>query len=71
MDLELQLVQKFEKRDMPHLDWLDRMTFKEIEKIHAVSIIRGLFFLAKLTSCGQDRIGQVAAPVPLYRPPQI
>jgi phosphatidylinositol 3-kinase len=32
-----QLVQKYEKRDMPHLDWLDKMTFAEIEKIHAVS----------------------------------
>jgi len=33
----VQLVQKYEKRDMPHLDWLDKMTFAEIEKVHAVS----------------------------------
>lgn len=30
-------MQKYEKRDMPHLDWLDRITFAEIEKVHAVS----------------------------------
>lgn len=31
-----QLVRKFERGDIPKLEWLDRLTFKEIEKVHAV-----------------------------------
>jgi hypothetical protein len=46
-----QLMQKYEKRDMPHCDWLDRLTFREIEKLHAVSI-SFLSFLCLGVSCG-------------------
>jgi len=31
-----QLVRKFERGDIPKLEWLDRLTFKEIERVHAV-----------------------------------
>lgn len=33
-----QLVRKFERGDIPKLEWLDRLTFKEIEKVHAVRL---------------------------------
>ena len=34
------LVKKQERGDMPRLDWLDKLAFRQIEKIHAVGTAR-------------------------------
>lgn len=31
-------MRKYERGDIPKLEWLDRLTFKEIEKVHAVRL---------------------------------
>lgn len=33
-----QLVKDFERGDILKIDWLDRLTFRQIEKAHSVSI---------------------------------
>jgi hypothetical protein len=33
----LQLVKKYERGDLPKSDWLDKMAFRKMEEIHAVS----------------------------------
>jgi phosphatidylinositol 3-kinase len=33
----LKLVKDYEQGDMPRLDWLDVVTFRQIEKVQAVS----------------------------------
>lgn len=54
-----QLVQKWdEKRDVPHLDWMDKLTFQEMEKIHAVSVVSptpSAFVLTARTSARSRR----------------
>jgi hypothetical protein len=32
-----QLVKKYERGDLPKSDWLDKMAFRKMEEIHAVS----------------------------------
>lgn len=32
----VQLIKKFERNEMPRIDWLDTLTFREIEKINEV-----------------------------------
>ena len=35
----LQLVKKYERGDLPKTDWLDKMTFRKMEEIHAVRVV--------------------------------
>ena len=34
--ITLQLVKEYERGDIGKIDWLDRMAFRQIEKVHAV-----------------------------------
>lgn len=36
-DLLVQLVKKYERGDLPKSDWLDKLAFRKMEEIHAVS----------------------------------
>lgn len=36
---DAQLVKEYERGDITKVDWLDRMAFRQIEKVHAVSFL--------------------------------
>jgi hypothetical protein len=36
----VQLVKDHERGDIPKIDWLDRLAFRQIAALHAVSILR-------------------------------
>lgn len=40
-----QLIKKYERGDLSHVDWLDKLVFREIENIHKVDIYLCLFSL--------------------------
>ena len=44
----VQLVKKYERGDLPKSDWLDNLTFRKMEEIHAVRSI--LCILPEVTS---------------------
>ena len=35
----VQLMKKYERGDLPKTDWLDKLTFRRMEEIHAVYLI--------------------------------
>ena len=45
-----QLVKDYERGDVTKIDWLDRMAFRQIEKVHSVSLCSELSQLPLLTA---------------------
>jgi len=39
MTFSMQLVKKYERGDLPKSEWLDKLAFRKMEEIHAVSTI--------------------------------
>lgn len=73
-------MKKFERDDLPKLDWLDNLAFRKMEEVRAVRIIvPELNALSKLQSrrqltsnffsLGRDR--EVREPVLIHRPTEV
>lgn len=52
LPISLQIMEKQKRKDVPSIDWLDKLAFRQIEKVHAVSGLGGGAML-RLTSRAQ------------------